>query len=83
MFKNFVLYIMLTNFVQSHMIFKMGDGPKYFLALLNGLARRNYYGHSELTDDVLKEEIYPDISQEEFARISSRAAGLMKVLSMC
>ncbi|CAG5118379.1 unnamed protein product [Candidula unifasciata] len=58
----------------------MADNAKRFLALLNGLAKRNYYGQTELTDDVLKEEVYPDISQEDFGRINSRTAGLLKSL---
>ncbi|BFZ07534.1 hypothetical protein BsWGS_10573 [Bradybaena similaris] len=58
----------------------MADSAKRYLALLNGLAKRNYYGQAELTDDVLKEEVYPDISQEDFGRINSRTAGLLKNL---
>ncbi|KAK0040983.1 COMM domain-containing protein 1 [Biomphalaria pfeifferi] len=58
----------------------MVDDPKRFLALLNGISRRNYFGHSELTDDFLKQEIYPDASEEDFCRICSRVAGLLKSL---
>ncbi|XP_059168676.1 COMM domain-containing protein 1-like [Physella acuta] len=56
----------------------MVDDPKCFLALLTGLSRRYYHGHTELTDDVLKEEIYPNASQDDFNRLNSRIAGLLK-----
>jgi hypothetical protein len=62
------------------MIFKMAEDPKCYLALLNGIARRNYYGNTELTDDVLKAEIFPDISQDDFVKIITRTNGLMKSL---
>ncbi|XP_005112903.2 COMM domain-containing protein 1 [Aplysia californica] len=62
------------------MIIKMADDAKCFQALLNGLAKRNYYGVKELTDDVLKEEIYPELGQEEFNRLNSKCTGLLKNL---
>ena len=61
------------------MINKMADDAKCFQALLNGLAKRNYYGAVEFTDDVLKDEIYPETSEEDFRRIHSKCTGLLKV----
>ncbi|KAH9499614.1 COMM domain-containing protein 1 [Bulinus truncatus] len=74
--------IMIKIFLKKcrcHMIIKMDDA-KCFLALLNGISRKNYYGHPEITEDYLKQEIYPDSSQEDFTRICSRANGLLKSL---
>lgn len=61
----------------------MADDSKSFLALLNGLARRNYYGQSEITDEFLKEQIYPETSQEDFEYIQTRCKGLLKVFNSC
>lgn len=61
----------------------MADDSKSFLALLNGLARRNYYGQSEITDEFLKEQIYPETSQEDFEHIQTRCKGLLKVFNSC
>jgi len=62
------------------MIVKMADDPKCFQALLNGLAKRNYYGSTEFTDEVLKDEIYPNVSQEDFDHIKSKCYSLLKSL---
>ncbi|KAK7492347.1 hypothetical protein BaRGS_00016444 [Batillaria attramentaria] len=56
----------------------MADDTKSFLALLNGLARMNYYGQSEITEDFLKEQIYPEMSQENFDHVLTRCRGLLK-----
>jgi len=59
---------------------KMADDPKCYQALLNGLAKRNYYGSPEFTDEVLKDEIYPELNQEDFNRLISKCSGLLKNL---
>ena len=61
----------------------MADDAKSFLALMNGLARKNYYGQSEITDEFLKEQIYPNLSQEEFDHLLTRCRGLLKVCYLC
>ncbi|XP_069109621.1 COMM domain-containing protein 1-like [Argopecten irradians] len=57
---------------------KMAEETKNTIALLNGLARRTYYKEDEITDEFLKSQIYPDMSDEEFTRLVSRFSGLMK-----
>ena len=57
----------------------MADDAKSFLALMNGLTRKKYYGQSEITDEFLKEQIYPHLSQEEFDHLLTRSRGLVKV----
>lgn len=56
----------------------MADDRRCFGALLNGLARRNYFGNSELTDELLKEQIYPKISDEEFQQLVTKCTALTK-----
>ncbi|XP_045187297.1 COMM domain-containing protein 1-like [Mercenaria mercenaria] len=58
--------------------FKMADDTKNVLALLNGLAKRTYYGESEITDDFLKQEIFPDLSDDDFAGLLSKCSSLIK-----
>ena len=57
----------------------MADDPKTFLALLNGIAKRTYYGESDITDELLKSELYDAISPEEFNLLLNRATGIIKV----
>ncbi|XP_076441562.1 COMM domain-containing protein 1-like [Babylonia areolata] len=56
----------------------MADDGKSFLALLNGLTRKNYYGQTEINNEFLKEQIYPNLSQEEFDHVLNRCQGLLK-----
>ncbi|XP_033734449.1 COMM domain-containing protein 1-like [Pecten maximus] len=56
----------------------MAEETKNTIALLNGLARRTYYKEDEITDEFLKSQIYPEMSDEDFNRLVSRFSGLMK-----
>ncbi|XP_052106017.1 COMM domain-containing protein 1-like [Mytilus californianus] len=56
----------------------MGDEAKKLLALLNGIARRTYYGEEELSDDFLLSQIYPDMPKEESSGLITKCTGLMK-----
>ncbi|XP_046373002.1 COMM domain-containing protein 1-like [Haliotis rufescens] len=56
----------------------MADDPKSTLALLNGIARRNYYGDKDITDSFLKDEIYPDLPEDQFSQLLSRCSSLLK-----
>jgi len=57
----------------------MAEDTKNTLALLNGIARRAYYKESEITDEFLKSQIYPDMPQDEFQKLVSRFANLIRV----
>ena len=52
---------------------------KSFLGLLNGLARRTYYGDTDLTDELLHSELFPDSSKDDFESTVHKAMGMMKV----
>ncbi|ESP02278.1 hypothetical protein LOTGIDRAFT_138684 [Lottia gigantea] len=56
----------------------MVDNTKNLSALLNGLTKRNYYGEEELTDEFLKNELYPDLEEDEFKNLVNRCLHLMK-----
>ncbi|XP_014778730.1 COMM domain-containing protein 1 isoform X1 [Octopus bimaculoides] len=56
----------------------MADSRRCYAALLNGLARRNYFGEKELSNGVLKEQIYPKLSDEEFEHLVTKCTALIK-----
>ncbi|KAK3733028.1 hypothetical protein RRG08_002630 [Elysia crispata] len=58
----------------------MADDAKCFAAFVNGLSKQIYFRNAELTDKVLKEQIYPDISDDDFNRLKSKTTGLLKSL---
>ena len=55
-----------------------GDG-KSFLALVNGLARHDYYNDTDITDELLHQELYPDLPDAEFQRLVQKARGITNV----
>ncbi|XP_062866197.1 COMM domain-containing protein 1 [Trichomycterus rosablanca] len=57
------------------------DAVKSLSALLNGIAQIVYYYKSEMTEELLKEEIYPDMPQEEFRSLFERMRGLLKSIA--
>lgn len=58
------------------------DENKRFLAMLNGITRHDYYKEEKITDAFLKEEIYPDISENDFSKLLSKARGMLKVCTL-
>ena len=59
--------------------FKMADDAKNTLALLNGLARQYYYGHKDITNEFLKNEIFPDMQEDEFNSLVLKCSQILKV----
>nr|XP_022330295.1 COMM domain-containing protein 1-like [Crassostrea virginica] len=60
------------------MINKMAANTKNISALLTGLAKRNYYNEFEYTDDFLKSQIFPDLSDDEYASLLKRCSTYVK-----
>lgn len=56
------------------------DALKSLNGLLNGIAQKVYYNKSEITEDLLKNELYPELSQEEFHTLHEKMKGLVKVI---
>lgn len=57
----------------------MADETKTLVALLNGITKRTYYGEEEITNEFLKSEIYPNMSDDEFNSLIAKCASLLKV----
>lgn len=52
---------------------------KSLSGLLNGIAQMVYYNKSEITEDLLKNELYAEMPQEEFKSLYEKMKGLIKV----
>ncbi|XP_041108937.1 COMM domain-containing protein 1 isoform X1 [Polyodon spathula] len=57
------------------------DSSKYLSGLLNGIAQNTYYKNTEITEEMLKNELYPDISQEEFHSLLEKMKGVLKSIA--
>lgn len=57
----------------------MADDTKTLVALLNGIAKRSYFGENEITNEFLKSEIYPELPEEDFNNLVSKCSSLLKV----
>ncbi|KAG8443951.1 hypothetical protein GDO86_009226 [Hymenochirus boettgeri] len=54
------------------------DSAKTLTGLLNGIAQGTYYGNSEITDDLLKSELYPEVPVDQFRALLDKMKGLIK-----
>lgn len=57
----------------------MADEGNSTVGLLNGIAKREYYGSTDITDEFLKEELFPNLSTEEFTAVYTKCSHLLKV----
>ena len=53
---------------------------KNLLGLLNGIAKREYYGEAGITDEFLHEELYNEMDQTNFDSLLKRFQGLVKTM---
>ncbi|TSK18032.1 COMM domain-containing protein 1 [Bagarius yarrelli] len=58
------------------------EAVKALSGLLNGIAQSVYYGNSEITEELLKDELYPGVSPEEFHTLYDKMRGLLKSVAM-
>ena len=56
----------------------MAAADKNVVGLLNGLARREYFGESEITDEFLHQELFSDLEKEQFVAMLKRYENLMR-----
>ena len=56
------------------------EASKSLSGLLNGIAQKVYYNNSEITEELLKDELYPELSQEEFKALHEKMKALIKVM---
>lgn len=52
-----------------------------FFGLLSGLAQRLYYSNPDVTDELLKNELYPSLSDEHFSKLVSKATTVLRTLA--
>ncbi|XP_010887586.1 COMM domain-containing protein 1 [Esox lucius] len=46
--------------------------------LLNGIAQIVYYNNNDITEELLKSELYPDLTPEDFHALHEKMKGLLK-----
>lgn len=56
------------------------DSQRCVSALLNGITQRLYYGNTEITEEFLKNELYAEMTQDEFRALHDKMRSLLKVL---
>ncbi|XP_078129327.1 COMM domain-containing protein 1 [Sander vitreus] len=57
------------------------EATKALSGLLNGIAQKVYYNNSEITEELLKNELFPELSQEQFKALHEKMKGLLKSIA--
>ncbi|KAJ8246189.1 hypothetical protein GJAV_G00264690 [Gymnothorax javanicus] len=57
------------------------DSSKSLSGLVNGIAQIVYYNNSEISEELLKNELYPDLPQEQFVLLLEKMKGLLKSIA--
>lgn len=57
------------------------DSQRCISALLNGITQRFYYGNADITEELLKNELYADMPQEEFHALHEKMRALLKSIA--
>lgn len=55
------------------------EGSKPLSGLLSGLAQEAFHGHQGITEELLRSQLYPDVSLEEFRPFLTKMRGILKV----
>uniref|UniRef100_A0A3B4WK06 COMMD1 N-terminal domain-containing protein n=1 Tax=Seriola lalandi dorsalis TaxID=1841481 RepID=A0A3B4WK06_SERLL len=55
------------------------EAAKSLSGLLNGIAQKVYYNNSEITEQLLKRELFPELPQDAFTALHDKMRGLIKV----
>ncbi|XP_023254544.1 COMM domain-containing protein 1-like [Seriola lalandi dorsalis] len=58
------------------------EAAKSLSGLLNGIAQKVYYNNSEITEQLLKRELFPELPQDAFTALHDKMRGLIKVNQM-
>ncbi|XP_044933824.1 COMM domain-containing protein 1 isoform X3 [Mustela lutreola] len=56
------------------------ESSKALSGLLNGLAQEAFYGHQGITEELLRSQLYPEVSLEEFRPFLAKMRGILKGL---
>ncbi|XP_064411754.1 COMM domain-containing protein 1 isoform X1 [Latimeria chalumnae] len=57
------------------------ESAKALSGLLNGIAQCNYYDNPDITEELLKNELYPDISLGQFRALQDKMKGMIKSIA--
>nr|XP_020747282.1 COMM domain-containing protein 1 isoform X1 [Odocoileus virginianus texanus] len=55
------------------------EGSKSLSGLLSGLAQDTFYGHPGITEELLRSQLYPEVSPEEFRPFLAKMKGILKI----
>ncbi|XP_026524206.1 COMM domain-containing protein 1 [Notechis scutatus] len=54
------------------------EPAKPLLGLLNGIAQATFYGNTEITEELLREQLYPETASQEFGVLLAKMKGIVK-----
>ncbi|XP_034966325.2 COMM domain-containing protein 1 isoform X1 [Zootoca vivipara] len=54
---------------------------KPFLGLLNGIAQCTFYGNAEITEELLRDQLYPETAPQEFRALLAKTTGVVKSIA--
>ncbi|XP_003215256.1 COMM domain-containing protein 1 isoform X1 [Anolis carolinensis] len=57
------------------------EAAKPLLGLLNGVAQAVYYGNAEITEALLREQLFPDMAPQEFGVLLAKMTGIVKSIA--
>uniref|UniRef100_A0A4W2E9V7 COMM domain-containing protein 1 n=1 Tax=Bos indicus x Bos taurus TaxID=30522 RepID=A0A4W2E9V7_BOBOX len=57
------------------------EGSKCLSGLLSGLAQDTFYGHPGITEELLRSQLYPEVSLEEFRPFLEKMKGILKSIA--
>ncbi|XP_061584879.1 COMM domain-containing protein 1 [Cololabis saira] len=57
------------------------EAAKALGGLLNGIAQQVYYNNSDITEELLKSELYPEAAPEDFRSLLEKMKGLLKSIA--
>ena len=57
----------------------MSDTNKMLIGLINGIIRLDYYGDNTITEELLKQELYPEESSDNFVALLHKIRTVIKV----
>lgn len=59
------------------------EATKALSGLLSGIAQKEFYNNAEVTEELLRTELFPEMPQEEFTTLHSKMRSLLKVPHHC
>ncbi|XP_032068697.1 COMM domain-containing protein 1 isoform X1 [Thamnophis elegans] len=57
------------------------EPAKPLLGLLNGIAQATFYGNTEITEELLREQLYPETASQEFGVLLAKMKGIVKSIA--